>query len=428
MTMPPIPVAGPWITDKEIAYVADAAARGWYADANLYPDRFEKAFAAYVGCPFAVALPSCTSGLHLALAALGVGPGDEVIVPEITWIATAAPISYVGATPVFADIDAETWCLSPEAFAANITPRTRAVIPVDLYGGLPEMDAIAAIAAEHHIAVIEDAAEAIGSEYHGRRAGSLGDVGVFSFHGSKTLTTGEGGMLVTGREDLYRRVLVLRDHGRQPGDQMFLNSEVAFKYKMSGLQAALGLAQLERVEELVERKRAIFSWYRQELGGLDGITLNCELPRTRNSYWTVTAILDPKFGLTKEILHRELAKAGISTRPFFHPLSSLPAYDPATAPPLTPPSQGGATGFAPPSQRGATGFAPNSRRGLGRVSPLLGKGGLGEVNSTAYTLSPWGINLPSALNLTPAQVQFVCEELKRLLASGSQGCISRNLR
>src|SRR5262249_37298251 len=159
------------------------------------------------------------------------GLGDEVIVPDVTWIASAAPVSYVGATPVFADIDPQTWCLSADAFKQSITPRTKAVIPVDLYGNLPEMHRIRAVAHAHGIAVIEDAAEAIGSEYHGRRAGSLGDVGVFSFHGSKTMTTGEGGMLVTDREAVIERVLTLRDHGRAPGDKMFWNTEVGFKYK-----------------------------------------------------------------------------------------------------------------------------------------------------------------------------------------------------
>ena len=213
-----IPVSGPWITAKEVAYVSEAVATAWYGQANKYHELFEQNFAAYLGVRFAVCLPSCTSAIHLALLALGVGPGDEVIVPDITWIATAAPISYVGATPVFADIDPKTWCLSAASLEECITPRTRAVIPVDLYGGMPDWEAIRAVADLYGLAVIEDAAEALGSEYRSRQAGSLGDVGVFSFHGSKTLTTGEGGMLVTDRPEIYERVLFLRDHGRRPGD------------------------------------------------------------------------------------------------------------------------------------------------------------------------------------------------------------------
>jgi perosamine synthetase len=247
----------------------------------------------------AISLPSCTSAIHLSLAALQIGPGDEVVVPDVTWIASAAPITYVGAVPVFADIDPFTWCLDPHSFAACITPRTRAVIPVDLYGGMPDMEAINRIAGDRGIAVIEDAAQAIGSGYRGRRAGAFGDAGVFSFHGSKTLTTGEGGMMVTDRDDLYERARVLSDHGRPPGDRIFMNSEVAFKYKMSSTQAALGLAQLERIDELIARKRQIFHWYRDELMDLAGVTLNREPNGSVNSYWMVTIILDTALGLDK---------------------------------------------------------------------------------------------------------------------------------
>ena len=191
-----IPVSGPWITQKEIDYVTNAVTNAWYANANIYNERFEKAFAEYIGVKFAISLPSCTSAIHLSLLSLGVGAGDEVIVPDLTWIATSAPISYVGASPVFADVDEKTWCLSAESFEQLIGPKTKAIIPVDLYGGTPDMDNICEVAQRHGIAVIEDAAEAIGSEYKGRKAGSFGDTGVFSFHGSKTLVTGEGGMLL----------------------------------------------------------------------------------------------------------------------------------------------------------------------------------------------------------------------------------------
>ena len=180
-----ISISGPWITDKEVEYVADAARNAWYENANMYHEKFEKAFAKYLGVKYAIALPSCTSAIHLSLLALGIGPGDEVIVPDVTWIATAAPISYVGATPVFADIDPKTWCLSAKSFQECISARTKAVIPVDLYGSVPDWDSILSIADKHKIFVIEDAAEAIGSEYKGKKAGSFGDTGCFSFHGSK---------------------------------------------------------------------------------------------------------------------------------------------------------------------------------------------------------------------------------------------------
>lgn len=367
-----IPVAGPWITAKEIEYVADAAATGWYGGANAYTDRFEKAFAAYVGTRFAVSLPSCTSAIHLSLLALGVGPGDEVVVPDVTWIASVAPVRYVGAAPVFADMDERTWCLTPEAFEACITPKTRAVIPVDLYGNVPDMDAIRAIAARHGIAVIEDAAEAVGATYKGRRAGSLGDVGVFSFHGTKTLTTGEGGMLVTDREDLFRRIHVLRDHGRHPGDKSFTNAEVAYKYKMSGLQAALGLAQVERVGELIERKRQTFGWYRDRLPEFE---LNAPGPDVESSYWMVTAILP---GVEKYRLIEQLAAEGIDSRPFFNPLSSLAAFA----------------------------GSPEAERARAR-------------NRVSYRIAPFGINLPSALCLDEPDVERVCHALRACLARGA---------
>lgn len=323
-----VPVSGPWITEKEISYVADAVRNAWYLNANVYHQRFEEAFADYIGVRHAIALPSCTAAIHLSLLALGIGPGDEVIVPDITWIASAAPITYVGATPVFADIDPQTWCLSAQSFEECITSNTKAVIPVDLYGNMPDMDPIRDVAKRHRIAIVEDAAEAIGSEYEKRKAGSFGDTGVFSFHGSKTLTTGEGGMLVTDREDIYKRALILRDHGRQPGDTTFWNSEVAYKYKMSSMQAALGLAQLQRIEELVQRKRQIFQWYFDELSAVNFLRLNFEPHGTKNSYWMVTAILDKDLGIDKKRFISYMQNFNIDCRPFFYPLSSLPAYEP----------------------------------------------------------------------------------------------------
>jgi perosamine synthetase len=369
-----IPVAGPWVTTDEMNSVAAAARDAWYSEAGSYTRSFEEEFAAYIGVRHAISLPSCTAGLHLALAAAGVGPGDEVIVPDLTWIASSAPVRYVGATEVFADVDPTTWCLDARLFESLITRRTRAVIPVDLYGGLPAMDEIRKIAAQHNILVIEDSAEAIGSEVRGARAGSLGDAGVFSFHGSKTLTTGEGGMLVTDRHDIYQRATFLRDHGRRPGDTSFFNTEVAYKYRMSDLQAAFGLAQLRRIHELVGKKRQIFDWYRARLANDSRITLNAEPQGTKNSYWMVTALVDPALGISKDTLQRKLGEQGIATRPFFHPLSSLPAY---------------------------------AESAQARLAALR--------NRTAYSISATGINLPSALCLEEEQVDQVCTALTKIL-------------
>jgi perosamine synthetase len=306
---------------------------------------------------------------------LGAGPGDEVIVPDSTWIASSAPISYVGATPVFADVDPQTWCLSAGAVEECITPKTKGIIAVDLYGSVPDFDALCGVADKHGLWLIEDAAEAVGSEYKGKKAGSFGDTGVFSFHGSKTLTTGEGGLLATDREDLYRRSLVLRDHGRAPGDKMFFNQEVAYKYKMSSMQAALGLAQLERIDELITRKREIFAWYREELQGVPGITLNAEPPGTKNSYWMVTVIFNPALELAKEKVLAALDTEQIDGRPFFHPLSSVPAYR-------------------------DTAQAQTAR----------------ARNTVAYQIGPNGVNLPSGLQLHREHVRRVCDVVKRLVA------------
>ncbi len=371
-----IPVAGPWITNKEIEYVSDAVANAWYDNANEYHQRFESAFAKYIGMQYAIALPSCTSALHLALVALGIGPGDEVIVPDSTWIASAAPIQYVGATPVFADVDVLTWCLSADSVRSYITPATKAIIVVDLYGNLPNMDALCTLRQDTGIALIEDAAEAIGAEFRGRRAGSFGDAGVFSFHGSKTLTTGEGGMLVTNRQDIFDRVMVMRDHGRHPGDTMFFNAEVGFKYKMSSLQAALGLAQLERIDELIERKRTIFSWYMKELGDIPELTLNFEAPETRNVYWMNSIILDQELGARKEQLIEWLRAQKIDCRPFFYPLSSLPA------------------------------FRSHRQAQTGLID-----------NPVAYQLGACGVNLPSSLLLDRQQVSYVCGVVRSFLES-----------
>lgn len=368
-----IPIAGPWITQREIDRVTDAVTNAWYDDAYTYNERFESAFADYVGRAHAISLPSCTSALHLSLVAAGVGAGDEVVVPDITWIATAAPASYVGATPIFADIDPGSWCIDADSFEARITDRTRAAVVVDLYGNMPDMDRIQEIADEHGIAIIEDAAQAVGAEYAGAKAGSFGLTSTFSFHGTKTLTTGEGGMLVTDDDEVHRRCLYYRDHCRD-ADRTFWHRDVGFKYRMSGLQAALGLAQLERVDELIERKRRIFGWYRDRLGDDPRMTLNDGGPRVESTYWMVTAVLDPSLGLDKEALAELLAPHEIDTRPFFHPLSSMPAY-------------------------GEDARAEDAAKS----------------NRNAYAVAPYGINLPSALNLTEEQVAFVCDKLLDVL-------------
>ncbi|MGB6007074.1 DegT/DnrJ/EryC1/StrS family aminotransferase, partial [Castellaniella sp.] len=248
----------PSITELEVRYATDAAANGWGDRCYEYIGRFEQSFKTHLGAEFALATSSCTGALHLGMAALGIGPGDEVIMADTNWIATASPIVHLGATPVFVDILPDTWCLDPARVEAAISARTKAIVAVHLYGNLCDMDALLAIGARHGIPVIEDAAEAIGSVYHGKGAGTMGAFASFSFHGSKTMTTGEGGMFITRDADLYERVLTLSNHGRARGQtKQFWPDAVGYKYKLSNIQAAIGCAQMERIDVLIERKREI---------------------------------------------------------------------------------------------------------------------------------------------------------------------------
>jgi perosamine synthetase len=317
----------PSITEREVAYATDAAAHGWGERCYEYLGRFETLFRQHLGVKHAIATSSCTGALHMGLAALGIGPGDEVILADSNWIASAAPIVHLGAKPVFVDILRDSWCLDPELVEAAITPATRAIIAVHLYGNLCEMDALLRIGQRHGIPVIEDAAEAIGSIYHGQRAGSMGKFGAFSFHGTKTLTTGEGGMFVTNDDALYEHVLTLSNHGRARGQtKQFWPDLVGFKYKMSNIQAAIGCAQIERIDELVAAKRRIFATYRDALANLDGLRMNPEPPGTQNGYWMPTLVFDAALGITREKLQAAFAAENIDARVFFWPLSGLPMF------------------------------------------------------------------------------------------------------
>jgi perosamine synthetase len=325
---PRIHYTKPSITDLEVQYATDAAANGWGDKCYDYINRFEEAFKAHLGVRYAIATSSCTGALHMGMAALGIGPGDEVIMADTNWIATAAPIVHLGAKPVFVDILPDSWCLDPELVEQAITPSTKAIVAVHLYGNLCEMDKLLAIGEKYSIPVLEDAAEAIGSVYHGRRAGSMGKFGAFSFHGTKTLTTGEGGGFVTNDPGLYEHVLTLSNHGRARGQtKQFWPDMVGFKYKMSNIQAAIGCAQIERIEELIERKRQIFQYYREHLAVLPGVAMNPEPAETINGAWMPTVVVDAEIGITREHLQAAFAAENIDARVFFHPLSSLSMFD-----------------------------------------------------------------------------------------------------
>lgn len=370
--MKPIHMAGPWITEHEISVVEDAMRNGWYEHAYDYCEKFQKEFAAYHDRKYGIMTPNCTTAIHLLLSALGVSDGDEVILPECTWIATGAGITYQRATPVFCDIEPVNWCLDPQSVEKQITPRTKAIIVVDLFGNMPLMDELAEIAERNGIVLIEDAAEAVGSTYKGVKAGKFGIGSVFSFHRTKTITTGEGGMLLLDDDELYERCMFLRDHGRRSDGPMYYNYEVTYKYMPFNLQAALGYAQFQRIDELVGRKREQLLMYRERLNEIDDIELNPEPPGGVNGAWSTGLVFGKSHNMTKLKAIEEMSKLGVPCRPFFYPLSSLPAY-------------------------------PGCRE---KYEPL---------NPAAYDISMRGINLPGAANLTQQQIDKICDGIKTIL-------------
>ena len=318
----------PSITDLEVSYATDAAANGWGDQCYAYINRFEELFKEHLGVNYAIATSSCTGALHMGMAALGIGPGDEVIMADTNWIATASPIVHLGAKPVFVDILPDSWCVDPDKAEAAITPQTKAIVAVHLYGNLCDMDRLLAIGEKYGIPVIEDAAEAIGSVYHGKRAGSMGAFGAFSFHGTKTLTTGEGGMFVTNNADLFERVLTLSNHGRARGQtKQFWPDMVGFKYKISNIQAAIGCAQMERIDSLILRKREIFATYEERLANLPGVAMNPEPEGTINGAWMPTVVFSPETGIDRETLQSAFSAENIDARVFFWPLSNLDMFE-----------------------------------------------------------------------------------------------------
>ena len=317
-------IAGPDITEVEIQIVTDMMRNGWY---NYdYVEKFEKEFAEYHNRKYGIMTPNCTSAIHLLLIAFNIGEGDNVIIPDFTWIGSSAGINYVGAETRFVDIEYDTWCISPQSIIENITHSTQAIIAVDIYGNMPDMDQLEDLSSYYQIPLIEDAAEGVGSVYRGRKAGNFGAASVFSFHRTKTITTGEGGIIVTDDEYLYERCRFLRDHGRPANGKLYYNYEVTPKYMPSNLQASVGYAQLTRVDELIEKKRDILQMYRDQLSNVQDIQLNIEPDGGRNSGWVVALLIGNRYNIKKEEMMSDMKQRGIETRPFFYPLSSLPAY------------------------------------------------------------------------------------------------------
>jgi len=318
----------PSISELETEYVTDAIRNGWGPRCYEYIEKFEEAFKLHLGVRYAIATSSATGALHMGLAALGIGKGDEVILANSTWVATLAPILYLGATPVFVDINEDDWCINSDEVSKLITSKTKAIMAVHLYGNLCDMDELSKLARSNGIYLIEDAAEAIGSVYKAQRAGSIGDFGAFSFHGSKTMTTGEGGIFVTNDTDLYNRVLTLSNYGRDRAQKkQFWPDKLGFKYKMSNIQAAIGLGQIERIDSLIDRKQEIFDYYNASFKSENRIKINPLFKDRKSGYWINNIVFDASLGFESDDICRAFDLANIDARVFFWPLSKLPFVD-----------------------------------------------------------------------------------------------------
>lgn len=322
-----IPLDAPNIGDLEKEYVVRAIESGYVSSVGPLVSEFEERFADYVGAKHTVAVVNGTSAIHLALRILGIGPGDEVIVPALTFIGTVNPVVYVGATPVVVDVDPLTWNIDVDAAEEAVTERTRAIIPVHLYGNPSDMTRLGEIARKHKIFIIEDAAEALGATYKGRHVGTFGEIGIFSFNGNKVMTTGGGGMLVTADPDLAKRARLLVNQGRAAGIVEYEHQEIGYNYRLTNLQAALGLAQLERLPEFLATKRRNAALYRELLRGTAGLAWQCELKDAVSSWWLFSVFIDAEqFGEDKNTVARRLKAAGVQVRPLFMPLTCQPPY------------------------------------------------------------------------------------------------------
>jgi perosamine synthetase len=374
-----IPVNEPRLDGRELEYVTECLQTGWISSAGRFIGEFEESWAACCGRRYGVAVCNGTVALQLAVAALRLGPGDEVIMPAFTIISCAMAVVYAGAVPVLVDADPSTWCMDVSQVAARITPRTRAIMPVHIYGHPVEMDPLLELAEKHGLAIVEDAAEAHGAEYlsargpgpEWRRCGSFGDASCFSFYANKLVTTGEGGMVVTDDEALAKRLRLLRNLAFLPG-QRFLHEELGFNFRMTNVQAAIGLAQVERIGDTVERKRRIGACYVEALASVPGIRMQVERPWARSVWWMNGLVLEKGSGHTAVSLAKALASLGVETRPFFLGMDRQPAL---------------------------------------RARGLFG----GESYPVTEELADMGLYLPSGVGLTQEQQETVIAAVKQVL-------------
>lgn len=320
-----IPVAKPFFSGNEKKYVADCLDSGWISSAGKYIELFEKGFAEFCEVKHAVACCNGTVALHLALVALGVEAGDEVIVPTLTFVATPNAVAYCGAKPVFVDSENETWNLDPDLIEAKITPRTKGIIAVHLYGHPAKMDELKKIARRHNLFLLEDAAESHGAMCDGKTAGSIGDAASFSFYANKIITTGEGGMFVTDNDELANRARLFRGQGMD-SNRRYWHPVVGYNYRMMNPAAAIGCAQLEIVQEQIESRKKIAKLYHERLKENSGIRFQTEQSWAKHVYWMFSVVLDSEIWQSRDEVMNKLAECGIETRPIFYPAHSMPPY------------------------------------------------------------------------------------------------------
>ena len=363
-----LPIMEPRLGGNELKYVSDCITSNWISSQGSYVKAFEKEFSEFLAIDHSLTTTSGTTALHLALIALGVGPGDEVIVPNLTFAASANVVIHAGATPVFVDVSLEHWTIAPALIESAITSKTKAIMPVHLYGHPCDMDLIMEIGRKYNLYVVEDCAEALGALYKGQPIGTLGDVGCFSFFSNKVITTGEGGMVVTKNRNLYEKMVVLRDHGMSK-TKRYWHEVAGFNYRMTNLQAAVGLAQLEQIDSFLDKRREIAEHYGAHLKGVAGLTLPPEKSWAKNIYWLYSILIDEtEVGISRDELIKGLECEGIETRPFFCPLHNQPPYS-------------SASGTFPVTEK----------------------------------LAAEGISLPSSNTLLPDEIVRVCENIKKLI-------------
>ena len=358
--------AGPSIGSREKVFALDAASNGWNNQWSKYLKKFESKFAEYVGVKYAIATSSCTGAMHIALMSLNLKKGDEVIVPDITWVSTANAVVLAGGIPVFADINLKTWKIDPNSIKKLITKNTRAIMPVHLYGNPCDMDIIMEIAQENNLFVIEDAAPSIGAEINGKKTGSFGHFSAFSFQGAKLAVTGEGGMLCTNDDELYKKAYRIHDQGRIPGT--FWIEELGLKYKMSNIQAALGLGQIIRNDAMVEAKRRINNWYKERLENIESIDFWLEDENSKSIYWMTNIRLNAKSKINRDEFCKKLKENNVDSRPVFPAISQYPYW--------------------PKKQK------PQP------IAKLVGE---------------TGINLPSGVALTKNHINYICDKIIEIL-------------